>query len=108
MSTLTTTDPRTGVSTDSGISTTTTEAIAEYTRDALRAFSDMRRRSRAWRSGLLRALAAGLERDRAALVDAAISETGLTEGRLNTELTRSAFQFRLFADAVDEGGFPPA
>ncbi|MAU94275.1 aldehyde dehydrogenase family protein [Microbacterium sp. UBA3394] len=105
MSTLTTTDPRTGVSTDSGISTTTTEAIAEYTRDALRAFSDMRRRSRAWRSGLLRALAAGLERDRAALVDAAISETGLTEGRLNTELTRSAFQFRLFADAVDEGGY---
>ncbi len=35
----------------------------------------------------------------------AMSETGLAQARLNGEVSRSAFQFSLFATAVREGGF---
>lgn len=103
--TLATTDPRTGASSDTGIDATDAEGVAAITAAAASAFSELRRRPRAWRAGLLRALADGLDADRAALVEAALSETGLPEARLNGELSRSVFQFRLFADAVDEGGY---
>ncbi|UPL14581.1 aldehyde dehydrogenase (NADP(+)) [Microbacterium galbinum] len=105
MTTLTTTDPRTGAHSDTGIEATDAAGVAATTAAAASAFADLRSRPRAWRAGLLRALADGLEADRAALVDAALAETGLPEARLNGELSRSAFQFRLFADAVDEGGY---
>jgi NADP-dependent aldehyde dehydrogenase len=105
MTTLTTTDPRTGASSDTGIDPTDAEGVAAITAAAASAFAELRRHPRAWRAGLLRALADGLEADRASLVEAALAETGLPEARLNGELSRSAFQFRLFADAVDEGGY---
>lgn len=105
MSTLTTTDPRTGKTTDAGIEATTDAGVAALTAAASAAFHDLRSRPRAWRSGLLRALAEGLEARRSELVPTAMAETGLAEARLNGELTRSAFQFRLFADAVDDGGY---
>ena len=105
MTTLTTTDPRTGASSDTGIDATDADGVAAITAAAASAFAELRRHPRAWRAGLLRALADGLEADRASLVDAALAETGLPEARLNGELSRSAFQFRLFADAVDEGGY---
>ncbi|MGW8482268.1 aldehyde dehydrogenase (NADP(+)) [Microbacterium sp. NPDC055903] len=105
MTTLLTTDPRTGRTTDTGITTTDAAGVAARTAAAAAASVALRAHSRAWRAGLLRALADGLEADRAELVAAAVSETGLAEARLNGELSRSAFQFRLFADAVDEGGY---
>lgn len=105
MTALLTTDPRTGAQTDTGISATTPEEVAVIAGRAAEAFAALRAHPRAWRAGLLRALADGLEADREELVAAALAETGLAEARLNGELSRSAFQFRLFADAVDEGGY---
>lgn len=105
MTSLTTTDPRTGATSDTGIAQTDAAGVAEATTAAADAFLELRRRPRSWRAGLLRALADGLEQERERLVSAALAETGLAEARLHGELSRSAFQFSLFADAVDEGGY---
>lgn len=105
MTTLNTTDPRTATTSATGLTATSALEVAELTARAAEAFGILRRQPRAWRAGLLRALADGVEADREALVDAALSETGLPAARLNGELSRSAFQFRLFADAVDDGGY---
>jgi NADP-dependent aldehyde dehydrogenase len=100
-----TTDPRTGETRDTGIEATTDAGVAAITAAAHTAFLDLRERPRAWRSTLLRALADGLDGHRAELIEAAQAETGLAAARLDGELTRSAVQFRMFADAVDDGGY---
>ena len=105
MTTLTTTDPRSGTSRETDLHQTGADQVAAITARAGAAFEHLRERSRTWRAGLLRALADGLEADRDSLVDAALGETGLAEARLTGELSRSAFQLRLFADAVAEGGY---
>ena len=103
--TLTTTDPRTGVQSDTGIEPTSDDAVAATVERAADAFGQVASRDRVWRAGLLNALADALEDHREELVATAEAETGLTQARLNGELTRSAFQFRLFAEAVLDGGF---
>ena len=103
--TLTTTDPRTGTRTDTDIEETSAEGVAEIVERALAAAADLARRPRAWRAGLLEALADAVDERRADLVDVAASETGLTDARLNGELTRTVFQLRLFGEAVREGSF---
>ncbi|WP_108252494.1 aldehyde dehydrogenase (NADP(+)) [Planctomonas deserti] len=104
--TLPSTDPRSGVTRSTGIEPTSDAAVAELTAAADAAFAALRDRPRSWRAGLLRALADGLEERRADLVATAEAETGLAATpRLDGELTRSAFQLRLFADAVEEGGY---
>jgi NADP-dependent aldehyde dehydrogenase len=55
------------------------------------------------RAALLRALAAGLEAGRDALVALADQETALGPVRLNGELDRTAFQLRRFADIAERG-----
>lgn len=55
------------------------------------------------RATLLRALAAGLEAGREALVAMADQETALGPVRLNGELDRTAFQLRRFADIAERG-----
>src|SRR4051812_18032466 len=106
MSTITTTNPATGRTDDTGIEATTDEQVAQITADAASAFQALRSHDRAWRAGLLRALADGLEADRATLTATASAETGLAASpRLDGELTRSAFQLRLFAEAIEEGGY---
>ncbi|MFN4361939.1 MAG: aldehyde dehydrogenase (NADP(+)) [Hylemonella sp.] len=55
------------------------------------------------RAALLRALAAGLEVGREALVALADQETALGPVRLNGELDRTAFQLRRFADIAERG-----
>lgn len=57
----------------------------------------------AQRATLLRALAAGLETGREALVAVADQETALGPVRLNGELDRTAFQLRRFADIAERG-----
>lgn len=59
--------------------------------------------SGAQRAALLRALAAGLEAGRDALVALADQETALGPVRLNGELDRTAFQLRRFADIAERG-----
>lgn len=106
MTSVTTTNPATGETTDSGLEETTTEQLTVIVEAATAAFDALRARSRAWRAGLLRALADGLEANRVALAEIAATETGLAiTPRLGGEITRSAFQFRLFADAIDEGAY---
>lgn len=103
--TLLTTDPRTAATTDTGIPATTDEQVVAITTAAAKAFRDLRDFSRELRSGLLLALADGLEARRGDLVGIAQGETGLAEARLGGELTRTVFQLRLFAEAVAEGGY---
>jgi NADP-dependent aldehyde dehydrogenase len=60
------------------------------------------------RAALLRALAQALEAERNHLVELANEETALGSARLNSELDRTAFQLRAFADAVEAGEPYPA
>ncbi|MDO3401350.1 aldehyde dehydrogenase (NADP(+)) [Mycolicibacterium neoaurum] len=71
-------------------------AAAAAARPAARATADMR-------AGWLRAIADGLDADSDRLIDIAGRETNLPEGRLRGEMTRTAFQARLFADRVAAG-----
>jgi NADP-dependent aldehyde dehydrogenase len=105
MTVLTSTDPRTGESRDTGIAATDDAAVAEIVRAAASAFPALAAEDRAWRAGLLDALADALEAQRDALVAIADRETGLGVPRLTGEVGRSAFQLRLFAEAVREGGY---
>lgn len=57
------------------------------------------------RAAMLDAVAEGLTAERAALVALADRETRLGRTRLDGELTRTAFQLRLFADVVRAGTF---
>ncbi len=55
------------------------------------------------RAGYLRALADALDENRDELTTIAREETHLTPARLDGELTRTAFQFRLYAREISEG-----
>jgi NADP-dependent aldehyde dehydrogenase len=54
-------------------------------------------------AALLRAIADAIEAKRAELLISACAETGLPEGRIGGEITRTTAQFRLFADLVETG-----
>ncbi|GAA3563582.1 aldehyde dehydrogenase (NADP(+)) [Amycolatopsis ultiminotia] len=60
---------------------------------------------RARRADLLEAMAAELDADADAIVADADRETSLGEPRLRGELNRTAYQLRLFAEAVRDGGY---
>lgn len=105
MTTLTTTDPRTGAQSDTGISPSSSAEVDAAARTARAAAAVLRTRSRAWRAKMLEAMATALEERREQLVEIAERETGLTPTRLNGELTRTRVQLELFADAVREGGY---
>ncbi|MFD1713788.1 aldehyde dehydrogenase (NADP(+)) [Amnibacterium flavum] len=102
---LTTTDPRTGERSETTIEPTTTEEVHEVAARAAAAFTELAGHGRIWRAALLDALADGLEARRDELVATADSETGLGAARLGGELTRSAFQLRLFGEALRDGGY---
>src|ERR1700691_248047 len=57
------------------------------------------------RAALLRAAAGAVESRAAELIAAADAETALGVPRLTGELARVAYQFRFFADIVDDGAF---
>ncbi len=59
----------------------------------------------AGRARLLRAMATELEHDGEQIVAAADRETALGTARLTGELARTAFQLRLFAEVVEDGGY---
>jgi len=103
--TLPTTDPRTGARADTGIETTIDDAVDAIVEVAVGAAEQLEQHDRGWRADMLDTLADVLEEHREHLVSTAEAETGLTPARLNGELTRTTFQFRLFAEAVREGGY---
>lgn len=102
---VTTTNPRTGASAAievQGTSDTEVDVVAERARLAAPGLAAFGRERRA---GVLNAIADSLEARRDLLVDTADEETGLGVPRLNGELNRSVFQFRLFAEALCEGSY---
>ncbi|HEY6935191.1 MAG TPA: aldehyde dehydrogenase (NADP(+)) [Marmoricola sp.] len=102
---ITTTNPATGTTTETALEDTTPAQVDELVRRAQAAGEELHALGRERRAQLLEAVADALEADRERLVRTAMEESGLPEGRLNGELTRSAFQFRLFAEALREGSY---
>jgi NADP-dependent aldehyde dehydrogenase len=96
-------DPRTGeVRAQVGVEADTA-AVDAAVRAAYATLDVLADRSK--RSALLRAAADGVESRAAELIAAADAESALGVPRLTGELARVAYQFRFFADIVDEGGF---
>jgi NADP-dependent aldehyde dehydrogenase len=96
-------DPRTGeVRARVGVEadTAAVDAAVRAARATLDALAD-----RSKRAALLRAAADGVEARAAELIAAADAETALGVPRLTGELARVAYQFRFFADIVDDGAF---
>jgi NADP-dependent aldehyde dehydrogenase len=102
---LTSTDPRTGAVTLTDLEVTSAEQADAVVQAAQGAFEASSAHDRLWRAGLLDAIADALDAHRAELVAVADRETGLGTGRLEGEVGRSSFQFRLFAEALREGGY---
>jgi NADP-dependent aldehyde dehydrogenase len=98
-------DPRTGTTVEVVAQETTTAEVGRLAAAALAAAPALEALGRAGRAGLLRALADGLEARRDDVVAVADRETGLGETRLNGELTRTAYQLRLFAEVLEEGSY---
>ena len=100
--TVSTTDPRDGRTAPTDLTETSAAEVAQLTRAAATAAPALEAFGRVGRARLLRAMAERVEIDLEELVAAALVETGLAEARLRGEVGRSAFQFRLFADVLDE------
>lgn len=105
MTAVTSTDPRTGHVVATVAEETTVAQVDALCQLAAQAAPRLERLGRPFRADVLRALADGLEADRETIVGLADRETALGAPRLNGELTRTCYQLRLFADAVEEGGY---
>jgi NADP-dependent aldehyde dehydrogenase len=96
-------DPRTGEVRASMGAQADAAAVDAAVRAAHATLDSLGDRSK--RSALLRAAADGVEARAAELVAEADAETALGVPRLTGELARVAYQFRFFADIVDDGAF---
>jgi NADP-dependent aldehyde dehydrogenase len=96
-------DPRTGETRAQVAVEADTAAVDAAVRAAYASLESLADRSS--RSALLRAAADGVEARSAELIAAADAETALGVPRLTGELARVAYQFRFFADIVDDGAF---
>ena len=96
-------DPRTGESRGQVAVAADTAAVDSAVRAAHATLDTLADRAR--RAALLRAAADGVESRAAELIAAADAETALGVPRLTGELARVAYQFRFFADIVDDGAF---
>jgi NADP-dependent aldehyde dehydrogenase len=105
MTTVSSTNPATGVSRELAINETTTDEVNALARRAAAAAPDLAGRPLVWRAGMLRAMASELEADATNLVALAHDETALPLPRLEGELRRTVFQLRFFADVVEDGAF---
>jgi NADP-dependent aldehyde dehydrogenase len=105
---ITTTDPRTGVTTKTRSQETTPVEVDAIAQEAQAAMAGLEGLGRAGRARLLEAVADSLAAAREDLVRTADQETGLGETRLTGELNRAVFQFRLFAEALREGSYVEA
>ncbi|HEX3788347.1 MAG TPA: aldehyde dehydrogenase (NADP(+)) [Pseudonocardiaceae bacterium] len=102
-------DPRTGQIVDEAVAEETTDAqIDQFCQAAAAAAPLLADGGRPLRASLLHAMADALEADRETIVGLADRETALGMTRLNGELTRTAYQLRVFAEVLDEGSFVEA
>jgi NADP-dependent aldehyde dehydrogenase len=98
-------DPRTGAALPPVAEAMSTADVDRIAGAAADAFALIRHRDRTLRAELLRAIADQVEAHRTELVQTAMTETGFLQAKLDGELTRAAYQFRLFAEVVEEGSF---
>jgi NADP-dependent aldehyde dehydrogenase len=98
-------DPRTGATVEIVASETTTAQVDERCRAALAAAGPLDALGREGRATLLDALAEALDAHRDPIVAVADRETALGTTRLTGELTRTAYQLRLFAEVLRDGGY---
>lgn len=108
MPTILSSDPRTGRSVPTAMMETSREDVHEACVHAKKAASSFEGLGRVARAAILNSLADALEVNRDAIVATADDETALGHVRLNGELTRTAYQFRLFAEALLEGSYVEA
>jgi len=102
---ITTTNPATGEHVDTELGETTLEMVDSFVERAAHAAVSLGQVGRDVRARMLEAIATSLDSDRPTLVATAAQETGLGEKRLDGELARASFQFRLFAEALREGSY---
>ena len=100
-------DPTTGAP-GAGYAEASAADVAAAVAAAERAFHDPALRDRAARAALLRGAAARLRAAGDEIVAVAGSETGLPEGRLRSELERTAGQLEAFAAVLDAGDYVEA
>jgi NADP-dependent aldehyde dehydrogenase len=105
MSDVVSIDPRTGETVEVVAQETTTAEVDRLAAAALAAAPGLEAMGRTGRAALLRALADALEARRDDVVAVADRESGLGPTRLNGELTRTAYQLRLFAEVLEEGSY---
>ncbi|TDQ45504.1 aldehyde dehydrogenase (NADP(+)) [Actinorugispora endophytica] len=98
-------DPRTGTPAETVAAKTTAEQVDALCRAAAQAAPLLAATPRLERARILRAVAAALEAERAAIVALADRETALGETRLNGELTRTCYQFEQFAVMLEDGSY---
>jgi NADP-dependent aldehyde dehydrogenase len=108
------TNPRTGAALDPVTVETTEAEVDGFVAAAAQAAPVFAGLDRTSRARLLDAIADGIEARRAELVEIASAETGFGSAKLDGEINRAAYQFRFFADVVEEGSYlevaidPPA
>jgi NADP-dependent aldehyde dehydrogenase len=98
-------DPRTAQVVETVAEETTATDVDRLCRQAEAVAPVLEARGRSWRAQLLRGCADALEAHRDRIVSLADRETALGSTRLNGELTRSCYQFRLFAEVLEEGSY---
>jgi NADP-dependent aldehyde dehydrogenase len=98
-------DPRTGDAVEIVAAEATAEQVDQLCLAALAAAGPLEGLGRDGRAALLGTLADALDAARNRVVAVADRETGLGTTRLDSELTRSCYQLRLFADVLRDGGY---
>ncbi|NED96635.1 aldehyde dehydrogenase (NADP(+)) [Phytoactinopolyspora alkaliphila] len=98
-------NPRTGEPAGTGVSETPSGELTSALSLAKSAARRYASESLAERALLLRAMADKLDDRADELIPLAEAETGLGKPRLTTELARTTFQLRLFAQVIEEGSF---
>ncbi|QDB78057.1 aldehyde dehydrogenase family protein [Georgenia wutianyii] len=105
MTTVLTTDPRTGRTVPTHLEESTPADVHAAVAAAVDDTSVLRRAGRDGRAALLDLLEARVLEAKDALVETAAGETGLPTSRLSGEVDRAAHQFGLFADVLRDGGY---
>ncbi|SIM60264.1 aldehyde dehydrogenase family protein [Micromonospora cremea] len=105
MNVVSTVDPRDGRRRATDLTETDESRLEAIAGQASRAARWLSGLGRLGRAEMLDAIAASLESRRVDLVAAAEAETGLSDARLDQELTRAAVQFRMFGDVLRDGGY---
>ncbi|MGQ4511519.1 aldehyde dehydrogenase family protein [Streptomyces sp. DW26H14] len=97
-------DPRTGAPVAT-VPSTTLDEVRDTVARAAAAAERLTAMGREGRARMLRAMADALDHDGERIVATADRETAISTRRLTGELTRTTYQLRLFADALDEGSY---